>query len=67
MTGDLAELLSVAAVLDRRNVIGGTAPARVRAEVERWRILIAEWAEGYHELDDFDPDEDDLALDTTDE
>src|SRR5690606_14370037 len=30
LQGALAELLSVQAVLDRRNVIGGTAPARVR-------------------------------------
>ena len=44
-------------MLARRDVVGGTAPARVRAEVERWRIQIAEWAEGYHELDDLDPDE----------
>lgn len=62
LDGDLAELLSVKAVLARRNVIGGTAPERVRAEVERWRIMIAEWAEGYHELDEFDPDADDLDL-----
>jgi argininosuccinate lyase len=62
---DLAESLSVEAVLNRRNVIGGTAPARVRAEVERWRILIAEWAEGYHELDDFNPDEEELELEFT--
>lgn len=55
---ELAESLSVPAVLARRDVIGGTAPARVRAEVERWRIQIAEWAEGYHELDDLDPDDD---------
>ena len=62
LSGDLAESLSVQAVLDRRNVIGGTAPVRVRAEVERWRILIAEWAEGYHEFEDFDPDEEDLEI-----
>ncbi|MEC9048325.1 MAG: argininosuccinate lyase [Planctomycetota bacterium] len=52
LDADLAETLSVAAVLARRDVIGGTAPARVRAEVKRWRIQIAEWAEGYHELED---------------
>ena len=57
LEGDLSETLSVASVLARRDVVGGTAPARVRAEVERWRIQIAEWAEGYHELDDLDPDE----------
>ncbi|MGK0153386.1 MAG: argininosuccinate lyase [Neolewinella sp.] len=62
LSGDLAESLSVQAVLDRRNVIGGTAPARVRAEVERWRIQIAEWAEGYHELDDLDPEEEEFEL-----
>lgn len=62
LDGDLAELLSVESVLHRRDVIGGTAPNRVRAEVERWRILIAEWAEGYHEFDDLDPDVDDLAM-----
>jgi argininosuccinate lyase len=62
LDGDLAELLSVESVLNRRNVIGGTAPNRVRAEVERWRIQIAEWAEGYHEFDDLDPDYDDLAM-----
>lgn len=67
LTADLSESLSVATVLARRNVIGGTAPARVRAEVERWRILMAEWAEGYHEFDDFDPDQDDPELDPTDE
>ncbi|MGK0263541.1 MAG: hypothetical protein ACI8UD_002192, partial [Planctomycetota bacterium] len=62
LSGDLAESLSVQAVLDRRNVIGGTAPARVRAEVERWRIQIAEWAEGYHELDDLDLEEEEFEL-----
>ena len=58
LDADLAETLSVAAVLARRDVIGGTAPARVRAEVERWRIQIAEWAEGYHELEDLTSAED---------
>jgi len=63
LQGDLAELLSVDSVLKRRDVVGGTAPDRVRAEVERWRILIAEWAEGYHGFEDFDLDEDDPAMD----
>jgi len=63
LDGDLAELLSVDSVLNRRDVIGGTAPNRVRAEVERWRIMIAEWAEGYHDGDDLDVDmEDDLEI-----
>ncbi|MCC6673239.1 MAG: argininosuccinate lyase [Planctomycetes bacterium] len=34
---DLARSLSVAAVLARRDVIGGTAPKRVRQEIQRWR------------------------------
>ncbi|MEO0653210.1 MAG: argininosuccinate lyase, partial [Planctomycetota bacterium] len=34
---DLASLLSVRAVLDRRDVIGGTAPSRVASEAARWR------------------------------
>ena len=66
LDADLAESLSVAAVLARRDVVGGTAPQRVRAEVERWRIQIAEWAEGYHELDDLTPDDDDPAMDPDD-
>ncbi len=37
LAGDLQGLLSVDAVLARRNAIGGTAPARVRAEVETWQ------------------------------
>ena len=60
---DLAESLSVTSVLARRDVVGGTAPARVRAEVERWRETIAEWAEGYHEMDDLDLDEEDFEAD----
>jgi argininosuccinate lyase len=67
LDGDLAESLSVAAVLARRDVVGGTAPVRVRAEVERWRETIAEWAEGYHELDDLDLDEEDLDEEDLDE
>lgn len=38
---DLARVLSARAVLDRRDVIGGTAPARVLAEVARWHELLA--------------------------
>lgn len=57
LDADLADCLSVAAVLARRDVVGGTAPARVRAEIERWRIQVAEWAEGYHELEDLTPEE----------
>ena len=35
--GDLRELLSVSTVLARRDVLGGTAPARVREQVARWQ------------------------------
>jgi len=50
---DLARELSVEAVLARRDVIGGTAPKRVRAEVENWkRVFVAE-------LEALDEDEDD--------
>ena len=34
---DLHDALSVTAVLDRRDAIGGTAPARVREEVAAWQ------------------------------
>jgi len=42
---DLAKELSVDAVLARRNVIGGTAPEQVRAEVETWKERLAEHRE----------------------
>jgi len=35
--------LSVAAILARRDVVGGTAPARVRAEVQRWKERLEAW------------------------
>ena len=35
--------LSVGAILARRDVVGGTAPARVRAEVERWKERLQAW------------------------
>ena len=34
---DLEDALSVSKILDRRDVIGGTAPSRVRAEVQLWK------------------------------
>jgi argininosuccinate lyase len=40
---DLREALAARAVLARRDVVGGTAPARVRDEVQRWRQRLAEW------------------------
>lgn len=42
LDGDWAVLLSVEAVLDRRSATGGTAPVRVREQVDRWRSLLAE-------------------------
>jgi argininosuccinate lyase len=42
LEGDLRALLSVDAVLARRDVVGGTAPARVRAEIARWSKELAE-------------------------
>lgn len=54
---DLAHELSVEAVLARRDVTGGTAPARVRDEVEQWKQAFVE------ELEALDAeDEDDEAL-----
>ncbi len=41
---DLQQALSVRAVLDRRAAVGGTAPARVLAEVRAWEDRLAEWA-----------------------
>lgn len=63
---DLARELSVEAVLARRDVVGGTAPERVREEVDIWkRAFVAELEElaeleGYAGLGDIeDADEDD--------
>jgi argininosuccinate lyase len=46
LRSDLRTALAAPAVLARRQAIGGTAPVRVKAEVERWQILISEWATG---------------------
>ncbi|MBM4061548.1 MAG: argininosuccinate lyase [Planctomycetes bacterium] len=46
LRGDLTRELSVSAVLARRAATGGTAPARVRAEVERWQRQLTAWAVG---------------------
>ena len=43
------------AVLDRRAATGGTAPARVKAEVERWQHVLTDWATGFED-DDGDDD-----------
>jgi argininosuccinate lyase len=57
---DLRHELSARAVLDRREATGGTAPVRVKAEVERWQHLLTEWAVGGCDVDDdgecHDPD-----------
>ncbi|MEC8493866.1 MAG: hypothetical protein VXZ39_03015, partial [Planctomycetota bacterium] len=37
---DLAAALSVDRILSRRDVLGGTAPDQVRAEVARWRTRL---------------------------
>ncbi|MBL9076676.1 MAG: argininosuccinate lyase [Planctomycetes bacterium] len=49
LTVDLRRALAVDAVLARRAAIGGTAPACVRAEIERWRSQLADWAELHDE------------------
>jgi argininosuccinate lyase len=41
---DLRQELAAGAVLARRDVVGGTAPARVRAEVEHWQTQLAAWS-----------------------
>ncbi len=52
---DLARELSVDAVLARRDVLGGTAPECVKAEVERWKeAFVAELDE---DDDGFEDDE----------
>ena len=38
--GDVLRRLELRSVLARRNTVGGTAPARVRAEVRRWKKLL---------------------------
>ncbi|MBK8100198.1 MAG: argininosuccinate lyase [Planctomycetes bacterium] len=43
LTGDLRVELAAPAVLARRDGIGGTAPRRVRLEVEAWQKLLIEW------------------------
>ena len=40
---DLAEALSVEAVLARRDVLGGTAPEQVRAQVAAWKERLMAW------------------------
>jgi argininosuccinate lyase len=43
LRADLKQALAARAVLARRDVVGGTAPARVRAEVTRWQQQLAAW------------------------
>ena len=40
---DLGEALSVEAVLARRDVLGGTAPEQVRAQVAAWKERLMAW------------------------
>ena len=40
---DLAAELSVDSILERRAALGGTAPSRVRAEVDRWKTVLQSW------------------------
>ncbi|MCY2961161.1 MAG: argininosuccinate lyase [Planctomycetota bacterium] len=55
---DLTHELSVEAVLARRDVIGGTAPSRVREEVDAWKQAFVEELEALDAADDLDDDED---------
>jgi argininosuccinate lyase len=64
VAGQLGDQLSAAAVLARRDVVGGTAPARVGREVERWRILLEEWADAWHGDDDLVDEHEPLDVDT---
>jgi argininosuccinate lyase len=41
--GDLRQQLAAHAVLARRDVVGGTAPRRVRQEIERWHQEFQNW------------------------
>jgi argininosuccinate lyase len=38
---DVRAVLSVDSAVARRNCVGGTAPAQVRSQIERWRGLLA--------------------------
>ena len=40
---DLSAELSVDSILERRAALGGTAPSRVRAEVDRWKTVLQSW------------------------
>ena len=40
---DLKSALSVDACLARRNVVGGTAPGQVAAEIKDWKKEIRSW------------------------
>ncbi len=44
LRGDLQQALAARTVLARRDVLGGTAPGRVRSEVTRWQQLLATWS-----------------------
>ena len=40
---DLAQALRPESVIARRDVVGGTAPRRVQAEVQRWKERLTAW------------------------
>lgn len=44
LRADLREALAARTVLARRDVVGGTAPARVRDEIRRWQQQLAAWS-----------------------
>jgi len=44
LDSDLTKALATAVVLARRDVVGGTAPSRVRSEVTRWQQQLAAWS-----------------------
>ena len=43
---DLAQAISIDGCLADKDVVGGTAPSRVRAEIERWRGELGESSQG---------------------
>ncbi|MCA8951896.1 MAG: argininosuccinate lyase [Planctomycetes bacterium] len=49
LPNDRRQQLALEHVLARRSAIGGTAPVRVAAEVERWRGRLTEWRADHEE------------------
>jgi argininosuccinate lyase len=42
-SSDLTEELSLTRILERRCVLGGTAPSRVRAAIDTWKTRLKSW------------------------